>query len=269
MSPITAAGLLVAPLQSGLVPRGTRVEVFQQIYLIFLGLGTLVGIIVIGYMLLNAYKYREGRPDMGDDDVDRPQLGELPQGGGGGKKLFLSFSLSAIVVISLIVWTYGTLLYVEEGPNTGEIEGEEQMVVKVVGHQFYWQFQYMNVPGQQSGVETENTLRVPKGVAVQLRVTSGDVFHNFGVPSLRVKSDAIPGRTTDSWFIANETGRYHAACFELCGVGHSSMIGEVIVMEQQRFDQWYASQNVTAGGNQSGGNQSAGNSSNSNSVAPA
>lgn len=240
---------------------------FQRIYLVFLALGTLVSIVVIGYMLLNAYKYRDSRADAGKDDADRPQVGELPQGGGGGKKLFLSFSLSAIIVISLIVWTYGTLLYVEQGPSAGDVGNGEEMEVTVIGHQFFWEFQYTNVSGHENGVTTQNTLRVPKGVAVRLKVTSADVFHNFGVPSLRVKSDAIPGRTTDSWFMANETGRYHAACYELCGVGHSDMEGEVIVVEQDQFDQWYSSQNASAG-NGSAGNKSAKNESSPHSVAP-
>jgi cytochrome c oxidase subunit 2 len=225
----------------GLIPRGTRVDVFQQIYWAFLVLGTLVGVVVIGYMVYNAYKYRdhEGR----EEPEDPPQLGETPQGGGKGRKLFLSFALSAIVVISLIVWTYGTLLFVEgetvaAGTDIEDMEytAGEEVTVFVEGYQFGWRFQYPN------GVNTTDTLRVPRDTQVNLIVTSSDVHHNFWIPDQRAKPDAIPGQRTSTWFEADETGTYRAECAELCGAGHSYMGGEVVVMEQDAFDQWYTNQ---------------------------
>ncbi len=212
----------------GIVPRGTRVEVFSQIFTVFLWLGTLVGVVVISYMLYKAYKYRAGAGK--EMDVERPSLGELPTGGGGGKKLFLSFGLSTIIVVSLIVWTYGTLLYVEQAAAE---DTEDQIEIEVVGYQFGWDFIYPN------GAKT-SVLRVPEDTQIRLKVTSKDVFHNFGIPSQRVKADAIPGQTTDTWFTATETGNYTAQCYELCGVGHSYMESQVVVMEPSAYQQWYA-----------------------------
>ncbi|QKY19959.1 cytochrome c oxidase subunit II [Halolamina sp. CBA1230] len=250
-------------LQTGLVPDGTRVQVFSEIYWVFLALGTLVGAVVIGYMLYNGYKYSyEG----GADEEDRPKLGEIPTGGGKGKKLFLSLSLSAIIVISLIAWTYGTLLFVE-----GQT-GEQGVDVEVEGYQFGWNFHYLENDGDYSGgvtsddytgVNTTNTLRVPVDTQVNLYVTSDDVFHNFGIPELRVKSDAIPGSTTDTWFEATEVNNYTAHCYELCGQGHSYMDAEVVVMPQDEYQDWYDSQ-IAAANNESASNASASNASASN-----
>ena len=237
MLPSSIATLPAALLQSGLVPRGTRVEVFSRIFEVFLALGTLVGIVVVAYMLYNAYKYRaRGREtDGGKDDVDPPTLGELPTGGGGGRKLFLSFALSAIIVVSLITWTYVTLLYVEGNTTVSAESPTEGMEITVTGYQFGWDFEYPNGHVAQGG-----PLRGPVGAEIQLRVTSRDVFHNFGIPEARVKSDAIPGQTTETWFVAEETGTYTARCYELCGAAHSHMTAEVIVMEKDEFSQWYA-----------------------------
>ncbi|WP_435181844.1 cytochrome c oxidase subunit II [Halorussus sp. AFM4] len=242
-----AGALLVAvheviPAQSGIIPKGTRVEVFQRIFTVFLALGTLVGVVVIGYMVYNAYKYRDRDGRAADDSV--PSLGELPSGGGGGRKLFVSFGLSTVIVVSLIAWTYGTLLYVEADSPA---EGEQGLEVDVVGFRFGWEFVYPNG-------HTASTLRVPAGETVQLTVTSDDVFHTFGVPGLRVKTDAIPGQTTDTWFQANETGTYQARCFELCGRGHSYMTADVVVMEPDAFEAWYAN---TSSPNGSASNSSA------------
>ncbi|NEU58053.1 cytochrome c oxidase subunit II [Halorussus sp. MSC15.2] len=243
----SAGALLLAaseflPAQSGIVPKGTRVEVFQRIFTVFLVLGTLVGVVVIGYMVYNAYKYRDGDGRATEDEG--PRLGELPTGGGGGRKLFFSFGLSTIIVVSLIAWTYGTLLYVEENPPG---EGEEGLEIDVVGYRFGWDFVYPNG-------HTSSTLRVPENETVHLRVTSEDVFHTFGVPELRVKTDAIPGQRTDTWFRTNETGTYEARCFELCGAGHSYMTADVVVMDAEAYESWYAN---TTSANGSASNSSA------------
>jgi cytochrome c oxidase subunit 2 len=223
-------------LQSGLVPRGTRVEVFDSIFTVFLVLGTLVGIVVIGYMLKLGYQYRADaeNEDAAKVDDDRPTLGELPSGSGGGRKLALSFALSAVIVVSLIVWTYATLLYVEEGAAA---QNTEPLEIEVVGFQFGWKFVYPN------GHQENGVLRVPVDTPVSLRVTSEDVFHNFGAPGLRVKTDAIPGQYTETWFMGDTTGSYEANCYELCGVGHSAMTAEVRVMPTEEYREWYASTN--------------------------
>lgn len=222
-------------LQTSLVPRGARSEIFREIYVVFLILGALVGVVVTLYMLHKAYRYRAAAGH--GDDRDRPQVGEIPTGGGGGRKLFVSLALSAIIVVSLITWTYFTLLYVED-PEP--VEEGEPLEITVVGHQFYWEFIYPD------GRSVQGTLRVPEDRRVELTVTSGDVFHNFGIPELRVKSDAIPGQRTETWFVAQETGTYQAHCYELCGAAHSYMDAEVRVMEPDAYREWYANGSETS-----------------------
>jgi len=219
----TIYSALTTPLQQ------TRVDVFQEIFLVFLGLGTIVGVVVVAYVLYNAYKYR----DTGETDADEdlPSVGELPTGGKGGKKLFLSFGISAIIVISLVIWTYGMLLYVES-PD-GAQPAEERFEVEVTGESFAWYFEYSN------GIESTSTLRVPANERIWIRTTSGDVWHTFGIPDQRVKSDAIPGEYDETWFEAEEAGATHEIrCYELCGEFHTQMTGTVQVMEPEAFEEW-------------------------------
>jgi cytochrome c oxidase subunit 2 len=213
-----------------------QAEVFSELFTVFLAVGTVVGIVVITYTLYHAYKYRDTREEEAEaeagDGFDAPQLGELPAGqeGGKSKKLFLSFGLSAIIVVSVVVYSYSLLLYVEEGP-----EVESDMDVDVTGIQFAWLFEYPN--GQTSTA----TMRVPAGEnhTIGLRVTSNDVWHAFRANDLRVKADAIPGETSRTWFIADEPGTYRIDCLELCGASHSQMTGEIVVMEPDEFNEWY------------------------------
>jgi cytochrome c oxidase subunit 2 len=227
-------------------PAGVRAELFQRIYEVFLLLGTAVGVVVVGYMLLTAYRYRDGAGNGGLDDP--PRLGETPTGsGGGGRKLALSFTMSAIIVVSLVGWTYGFLADVEGGPP----EGEDPLEVHVVGYQWGWEFQYPN------GHTTTGDLRVPAGRPVELTFTSEDVHHTFGAPDLRVKADAIPGQTTETWLDTSQVGTYEARCFELCGIGHSSMTAEIHVLPRAEFQTWYA--NTTNGSQEANGTTDGGN----------
>jgi cytochrome c oxidase subunit 2 len=251
----------------------SQTEVFDQLYLVFLVLGTLVGTLVIAYTVYNAYKYRttdpdaDGRYDVDQEklaetdeyDVARPQQGEIPtgQGKGGGKKLFMSFGMSAVLVLGLIIYSYSLLLYVED---TGE-NAEDAIEVDVEGYQFGWDYTYFEdeYDNEEDALHSsdynatelhpeagENALVVPEGTVVQLDVTSRDVWHNYGIPEFRAKTDAIPDQTTNTWFEADETGLYEANCYELCGQGHSNMKGDVVVVEQQEFVDWYASQENTS-----------------------
>lgn len=211
-------------------------EIFNRVFEVFLLLGTLVGVVVLAYMLYKAYKYREGSGH-GFDESEAPELGEMPRGGGGGKKLFVSFGISACIVLGLILWTYGLLLDVENGVSsqTAQAEAlEDPLEVQVEGYQFGWTFTYPNNHSQ-------NSLRVPTDRAVRLSITSRDVMHNFGIRGLGLKGDAIPQQETHTWFVAdeNETGTYEAVCYELCGTGHSYMTAEVTVVPQDDFQDWY------------------------------
>jgi cytochrome c oxidase subunit 2 len=230
-SGVTDSGLATAVSSAGGLPTQSPEQIFEQVFWVFMAIGTAVGIVVIAYATYNAVKYRDGDgedPYADSKKVTRPQLGELPSSSGGGKKLFLSFAISAIIVLGLIVWTYGLLVDYEGA--TAQVDAD--MTVDVYGEKFSWTFGYANG-------ENESTLRVPRGEMVRLDVTSKDVFHNFGIPAQKVKADAIPGQVNSAWFVAEETGTFEANCYELCGAGHSRMDAEVIVMEPDAYRQWY------------------------------
>ncbi len=110
------------------------------------------------------------------------------------------------------------------------------MDVYVQGKKWMWKFAY---PGGPNAIDT---LRVPEGRPVRLLITSRDVIHSFYVPALRIKMDALPGRYTQTWFNANRAGRYEIFCAEYCGLSHSSMLGELVVMPAAEFDTWLSEQ---------------------------
>ena len=113
---------------------------------------------------------------------------------------------------------------------------KDAMDVYVQGKKWMWKFAY---PGGPSSLDV---LRVPAGRPVRLLITSRDVIHSFFVPALRLKQDALPGRYTDAWFQADHQGTYQIFCAEYCGLGHSAMLAELVVMPAPEFDAWMAAQ---------------------------
>ena len=106
--------------------------------------------------------------------------------------------------------------------------------VYVTAKKWMWQFAY------PEGPNSIGQLRVPLGRPVRLLMTSRDVIHSFYVPAFRVKQDVLPGRYTQLWFEATQTGRFQVFCAEYCGMGHSMMWAEVVVMKGEEFDAWLA-----------------------------
>ncbi|MGE0769742.1 MAG: cytochrome c oxidase subunit II [Hyphomicrobiaceae bacterium] len=89
-------------------------------------------------------------------------------------------------------------------------------------------------------LSVDNEAVVPVGKAVLVLITGSDVIHNWTVPSFGSKVDAVPGRTTATWFRAREEGIYYGQCSELCGKDHAFMPIAVRVVKQEVFDQWAA-----------------------------
>ena len=125
--------------------------------------------------------------------------------------------------------------------KTGEIDADVNL--RVMGEQFNWQVYY---PGPDGEFETaddlnlENSVHVPVDKKVKITLTSKDVIHSFFVPVLRLKQDALPGRRIDIWFEATKTGVYEIPCAELCGFGHSGMLGYLTVHSPDDYEAWFA-----------------------------
>jgi cytochrome c oxidase subunit 2 len=145
--------------------------------------------------------------------------------------------VTAVAVVSAIVLAKNTRA------------GNDPTRVTVIAQQFAWQFEYPNKV-------TTTVLRLPLYRHVQLTLTAKDVLHSFWVPQLYQKQDAVPGLPTHLMITPTRVGTFPVICVELCGLGHSTMRSEVIVMKAADYDKWYsASKNppAAAGGGGGGG----------------
>lgn len=87
-------------------------------------------------------------------------------------------------------------------------------------------------------LSVDNDIAVPVNAVVHVLVGSNDVIHAWTIPSFGSKVQAVPGRTTATWFKATKIGVYYGQCSVLCGKDHSAMPITVRVVSQADFDRW-------------------------------
>nr|AWD27329.1 cytochrome c oxidase subunit 2 [Echinococcus granulosus] len=110
---------------------------------------------------------------------------------------------------------------------TSDLDCFSSETIKVVGHQWYWTYEYFGGGYDSFPIGdyfvVDKPLRMVYGVPYHLVVTSSDVIHSFSVPSLNLKMDAVPGRLNHLFFCPSQHGSFVGYCAELCGVNHSVM----------------------------------------------
>ena len=89
---------------------------------------------------------------------------------------------------------------------------------------------------------------LPKDRPCDFRINTEDVIHGFWVPEFRLKSDAVPGLTTQIRLTPTKLGSYQVVCAELCGLGHSTMRQLVRVVPTAAYESWLQRQRDQAGG---------------------
>ena len=87
-------------------------------------------------------------------------------------------------------------------------------------------------------LDTDTRIVVPVGKVVKVLVMADDVIHAWAIPAFGIKMDAVPGRTNETWFRANQIGTFYGQCSELCGIRHSFMPIVVEVVSEEDFKAW-------------------------------
>ncbi len=192
---------------STLAPRTDWLFTYLMIVAVFFTL--LISALIVGF----AVKYRRSRRPAADQTVSNLKL----------EMLWIVIPL----VLVLVAFTWGAQLFVDySSPPPGA------RTVYVIGKQWMWKVYH------PEGHMENNQLHVARGRPVRLTLMSDDVIHSFFVPAFRVKRDAVPGMYTTLWFEPTRTGRFDLYCAEYCGTNHSRMIGEIVVLEPEAFEQW-------------------------------
>ena len=155
----------------------------------------------------------------------------------------LQFRVGALLTV------FATLLFVlgvvftdnaREKPSTGEAglasAKSGSLKIKATGQQWIWRYDYPN------GAFSYYKLVVPVDTAVELELLSTDVVHTWNVEELAGKADAVPGKTNDVLFSADEEGVYHGNSATLSGQAYASMRTEVQVVSPEEYEEFVKTQ---------------------------
>lgn len=150
---------------------------------------------------------------------------------------------------------YHSVVMMEDTKNDAE------MVLKVTGMQWRWQYEYMDgdakgvkfvsnlttpddqiygdaPKGEHYMLEVDEPVVLPVGKKVRVLLTATDVIHTWWVPQFGVARDAIPGFLRETWVKIEEPGIYRGQCKELCGKGHGFMPVVVHAVSEDEYKKW-------------------------------
>jgi cytochrome c oxidase subunit 2 len=209
---------------NGLDPAGPVARMEAELYTLIFWIAVGVFVVVEGLLVWTILRYRARRP------------GEVPAQTHGNTPLEIIWTIIPFIILAVIaVPTLTTIATATAAPT-----GPAVLKIKVVGHQWWWEFDYPDL-----GVVTADEMHIPAGTKVSLDVGSADVIHSFWVPKLGGKVQAIPNQQNSSWIQADETGTYRAQCFQLCGASHANMRFIVVSESKADFDAWVKNQTTT------------------------
>lgn len=174
-----------------------------------------------------------------------------------GTLIELVWTITPALVLIAIAFPSFKLLYLMDEVIS------PSMTIKVAGHQWYWSYEYSDfinedgesiefdsymVPdsdlelGQFRLLDVDNRVVVPVDTHVRFIVTGQDVIHDFAVPSLGLKIDAVPGRLNQTSVLVQREGVYYGQCSEICGVYHGFMPIAVEAVSLEKYLSWLDSQ---------------------------
>ena len=175
-------------------------------------------------------------------------------------------AVPAVILVIIAVSQISAWERIKYQKNMPAPNGETQQM-EVSARQWEWRIRYPNVgriedwqktpdhakdfgaSPHQDDIHLVNQVHVYQGQKVLVHLKTRDVIHSFFLPNLRLKQDALPGKTIPVWFEVDnkqdnhnvefdeKTGKlkelegrnWELACAEYCGTRHSMMRGRLYV----------------------------------------
>ncbi len=206
--------------QTTLLPRGDFARMVDDVLWTTIWWAIAVFVVVEGVLIYAILRYRGKPSDAEPDQVHGNTTLEI-----------IWTAIPAFILAMIAVPTIKTIFRTAEAPP-GDV-----LLIKVIGHQWWWEFRYPSAK-----IVTANELHVPVGRTVELDISSADVLHSFWVPQFSGKRDAFPTKTTHIFFKAEVAGNYPGQCAEFCGIQHSRMAYRIVAQTPEEFQAWLSKQ---------------------------
>ena len=196
---------------------------------------TLISVFVLGLLVYVCIKFRE-KPDVKPSKTSHNSLIEI------------IWTVVPVLILVVIAVPSFKLLYLTEADKPVD------MVVKVSGAQWYWNYEYPDeeisfdsyivaeedLKGDQKRMlDVDNPLVVPEGTRIKFLITGNDVMHSFFVPSLALQVYSIAGRINEIWTeVPLGKKKYYGQCNQICGVNHAYMPIVIQALPKDEYETW-------------------------------
>ena len=236
ISPNLAVSAEPKPWQMDLQkPSGIIAEAATDLHNFLLIVITLISLFVLGLLVYVCWRYRE-------------KINKNPSRTSHNTLIEILWTVIPVLILIVIAVPSFKLLYLQE------TDKEYDMVVKVTGAQWYWNYEYPDEKvsfdsymieedkiksGQKRLLDVDNPLVVPEGIKIKFLITGNDVMHSFFIPSLAVQVYSIAGRINEVWTeVPMGPKTYYGQCNQICGVNHAYMPIVIKSVSRSDFDKW-------------------------------
>lgn len=171
----------------------------------------------------------------------RSERGAEPRQLLGGRRLQFRVA-AALTFFAALLFVLGVVFTdnARERPATGETglasAKSEPLKIEATGQQWLWRYDYPN------GAFSYYKLVVPVDTAVELELVSTDVVHTWNVEELARKADAVPGKSNDVFFSADDEGLYEGSSATLSGQAYAAMRTAVEVVSPEEYERFLETQ---------------------------
>jgi cytochrome c oxidase subunit II len=198
-----------------LIGASTFVEGVDNAFIFILGIVFFFLISITATIIYFLYRYNKKR-------------NPVPSNIEGNNKLEVIWTvIPLILVLGMFYYGYVAWIPLKRPPDDG---------VRITANARMWNFSF----SYENGRVTDK-LYVPKDTAIILNLNALDVLHSLYIPAFRVKEDMVPGLPNNRmWFEASNLGTYTIYCAEYCGLQHSMMYTDLVVMEPDEYWEWYS-----------------------------
>jgi cytochrome c oxidase subunit 2 len=209
-----------------------RIHDFHDFLLVVI---ILITIFVLGLMVYICVKFRK-------------EANPTPSKTSHNTTLEVLWTVVPVVILVVIAVPSFKLLYY------GDRTPAPEMTLKVVGHQWYWSYEYPDLgevkfdsnvvqtadlkPGERRLLEVDQPVVLPINTNIRIQFASTDVMHSWFVPALGVQVYTTPGRLNEGWVNITKEGSFYGQCNQICGVNHGYMPVRVQAVSKEAYAKW-------------------------------
>jgi cytochrome c oxidase subunit II len=205
-------------------PHSPQAQVIATLFAHFLILAAAIFVIVAGLVVYGVLRFRSRA-----EAVEPPQIF-------GSRRFEIAWTLIPLVIVAILFIVTLRAMALIDAPQRADRTPD----LVITGHQWWWEARYPN------GAAIAGEIHIPVSRRLLVRVESADVIHDFWVPQLARKIDAVPGLASYIWLEADSPGTFQGRCSEFCGAQHAWMQFVVVAETEAAFSAWLSRQSEPA-----------------------